>query len=1260
MAASNGSYLGPNALVLALLGALGVGLPALRFTGGLPVNAAATPAPSVAPTRTTASYSHGALELLEQFFDTAAPQQTRDKPWLTQDQPGLGNESLPESDREKRFLISFLIETVPASDSASLRHEFDTYLNAIQMAAGRAGYVLDSFDLPWLGQKDHSGGFHLEEPIELDLHEAAAPQVSGAGKGNSPTRPGQAENQSNHPDPIVAVRPATNEAKAGRDPGVLLFRGNGKLNRLLIVFLVDETPTRGVNKTALRDALDQIAWLSGWISSGAPAPQYLVNATCSANRAAVERVAATPCPAEHREIRIIGPTFSGSAVSLRNSLIAWLGAHSIGQVKFSILSGTATAIGDKLGSTQVGDPSLEFHSVRIADSAIWQFVHGFLHAGDDEAHPTLAVLSDDTSYGGAATGQKSAILRISYPVHISNLRAALDRTDLASPPPALELHRRDIPMTDEGDQPDKDVIPLFSGRSATYDELVLENLLTTLNTERIKYIGIVATDVEDLVFLAHEIRRTCPNAVLFTTSADLRYVHTDVNADLIGMFVFSTYPLFGLNQAWTYPFTGASQRILFPGEDAQGVFNATLAQLNDVEGMEEYGAPFATNLRSYNRTPALWVGVVGRDAIWPLRFQMEEGVENLYAPRTFRTGTPAMELLNFYPLPFQIAFLVICLGSLIPAAAMLWPELFKVRPMPPGSGRPWPEALFGDAVFPEFHQERWMRVSAFLGALLIALTVGVGYFLLPLCSAGLFGGLAHTMSLSLPVALATILAMLVTIPATLAAITASLRRIWNEPPKTDRGAEPLASLTPTGAQFALFGTAVGFVLVAAFAISQWLQAPGVTLLNFIRASNLGNGVSPLTPLIFLGTANLCLIGGDLWRLRLIEDCRVKSPFLNFEAGAPSFGGTDALEARVIHFLECSPWELPGTWLLIALLTVSFIYFACSRGLPVASIDGWSFNLLFFLSAGFIYFYFSIQLLRFGWLWHALHRLLRRLYWHPTRGAYSLLRVRSLPESDTQTIRLIEPRPSLTATEFCLQCAREILYLLDHPAGQDGNEERTWGGPETAETLRNSVRFAEGEIAAVLAAQRRPNWQAATMLRLRAQEAMAHLSQQLTKLLEPAWRLVPDRPQPGRAERDQKVIEWGNLFVAGRVVDFLRQAFPQMRILGGSAMAGLLAMMLAASVYPFVQRDLLLWISWFVLLTAVGIGLTIFVQIGRSRIISMLYGTTPGRFNWDSAFTMRLLLFGIIPILTLLGAQYPNALGGVVSWIGRLVGGAPGH
>jgi hypothetical protein len=126
-----------------------------------------------------------------------------------------------------------------------------------------------------------------------------------------------------------------------------------------------------------------------------------------------------------------------------------------------------------------------------------------------------------------------------------------------------------------------------------------------------------------------------------------------------------------------------------------------------------------------------------------------------------------------------------------------------------------------------------------------------------------------------------------------------------------------------------------------------------------------------------------------------------------------------------------------------------------------------------------------------------------------------------------------------------------------------------------------------------------------------------------------------------------------------VVDFLRQIFPQLMNLVGFSMAGVVAMMLAVSAYPFPASETLLWFGWVVLVLAILTSLSVFVGINRNPILSMITGTEPGHFNWDSAFTLHLLMFGIIPVLTLLGAQYPHALSGTFSWIGALFGSGAG-
>jgi hypothetical protein len=49
---------------------------------------------------------------------------------------------------------------------------------------------------------------------------------------------------------------------------------------LMVVFVVGETPTEGVDAAALRSALDQVARLCGWIrADAASAPAHLMELT---------------------------------------------------------------------------------------------------------------------------------------------------------------------------------------------------------------------------------------------------------------------------------------------------------------------------------------------------------------------------------------------------------------------------------------------------------------------------------------------------------------------------------------------------------------------------------------------------------------------------------------------------------------------------------------------------------------------------------------------------------------------------------------------------------------------------------------------------------------------------------------------------------------------------------------------------------------------------------------------------------------------
>jgi len=1224
---SSRSGFGGPAWIIALLATLGIG-PALLTPRSQPVpNATSTKAHRAFPPAPASEEvpEHSAAELLENFLDTNPRQINRDKPWSRDDRIAAAGDD---------YNVRFLIATLPEPDLPPLRSQFDSDLDALSEALNDARYTLASFDLPWLDEaKSDSREFALEQPIDL-----IAP---GADK------------------PSWEIAPPERR-RSEHDPGVMLFdheaNSSYPAKQLLVLLVVGESPTRGVNKTALRDALDQIVWLSGKLSgegstalrkstlgrqASRPEPQFSHKRPHEKTLSSKSQIV-SPFPVqahlggEPDLIKIVGPSFSGSATSLRNTLEEWSG--SAPQWRVTIISGAATAIAPA-DVKPISRPSLvDYRSERIPNSAVIDQVNKLFQP--DRSRPPIVILHENTVFGNHHVPDLNGnpkfnvnnpnfvrkVLSLPFPLHISDVRTASgnDTAESASLVSVVGMH--DLPLPDEAGQQEEDVVPSFSNRSKVYDQLVLENLLHTIRAARARYVGIVATDSEDLIFLAQQVRANCPDVVLFTASSDLLYTHSRFASDLDGLLVFSTYPLLNQGELWN-PFFSTRNVRQFPREDAAGIYIATREQLEGVRS-----------------EPQLWLSVVGRETLWPVRLYPPEkrGAPPVSVPRGQQGVSRLPDLKSaFYPLSFRVAVVLLTALCLIPCVVYF---------VPAGS---MSCVLTEASVFPDLEDERVWRIAAFIGTLLITLLVGLGFYLLP---AHIFGGTGWADILDLPrksetpwpvwviPIIVASLSMVTVLIAALFALSIALHRIFAARfgfPKVGNvllGAARPYKVRPTAALIALAGTIVGAFLVGYYLKTVWAQSSTEALFAFVRSANLGNRVSPLMPLIFLGISNLGLIGGDLWRLRMLETCRVPLPFLGFD-DVESFAGVGKLEQRVIEALERSWWRLPGWWLLVPLLAgLAYIFFA--NGGLVYPLDGGAFYLLFFVSTGFIYLYFSILLLRFAAVWRALHRLLRRLYWHPSRAAYEELRVSMLPDhSEQKWIRLTESQPTLSAIEYCLESARKILSLSPRH--------------QASHYLVLRITAAQAHLSSALAAHGNHERGEMLLQRFQANRETAVLSSEIVKLVEPLWRLGNQKvPNP-----DERILREARLFIASRVVDFLRQIFPQLINLAAVAMIGVLAMMLAFSVYPFSNHDTTIWLSWISLLAVVGISLTVFILINRSRVISMLMGNSPGRFSWDSGFSIQLLIYGVVPVLALLGAQFPHVFGGIFSWATGVFGGA---
>jgi hypothetical protein len=454
--------------------------------------------------------------------------------------------------------------------------------------------------------------------------------------------------------------------------------------------------------------------------------------------------------------------------------------------------------------------------------------------------------------------------------------------------------------------------------------------------------------------------------------------------------------------------------------------------------------------------------------------------------------------------------------------------------------------------------------------------------------------------------------------------------------------------------FRYFWALVAFGLGLSFMISIYRKPARIALLDFVRASEIWNGVSALHPLLFAGIAGLCMAICNLRRLNLLQECRITPPFLGFDRSI-SFSAISRCEEEIANRLECPFHQIPMSLPAEGLIVAAGVYFILIRQWGIYPIDGTAFGWFFYALCFIVYLLFFQSLLRFSSLWWCLHKFLRALYWHPTRTSYEELRKRTVPERpEAQHVTLFEPRPSLTAIEGCLGFGRNLLQYANRVVPVPGSLSARL--IEVAPLLRSYVCDAELKLSSALQSEADANPFNTIRARREAQADMARLSAVVVRIFEPLWRAISQPSMAAPDDEEKDLLDFGNLFVAARVVDLLRQIFPQLLNLACFSMVGALAMTLAVSGYPFPGHDTMLWFSWLVLLSVIGMILVVFIQMNRDRVLSMLTGTTPGRLNWNSSFVLQVVVFGVIPVLTLMGAQFPHTLSGLFSWMGGVFGG----
>ena len=168
----------------------------------------------------------------------------------------------------------------------------------------------------------------------------------------------------------------------------------------------------------------------------------------------------------------------------------------------------------------------------------------------------------------------------------------------------------------------RDVTPAFSDTTAAIAEQRLEKMFVAIRRRQVKAVGLWGSDPKDILFLAQQTRHYCPDVQLFTLDNHILFTHPDFNKYFEGAVVTSTYPLFMDVQEW-HSGIGPRFNTQYSSGTTEGVFNATLAHLNKLYpdnaiDLVDYQIPFC----DHSATPPLWLSIVGRDAIWPMKSEV--------------------------------------------------------------------------------------------------------------------------------------------------------------------------------------------------------------------------------------------------------------------------------------------------------------------------------------------------------------------------------------------------------------------------------------------------------------------------------------------------------------------------------------------------------------------------------------------------------------------------------------------------------------
>jgi hypothetical protein len=309
---------------------------------------------------------------------------------------------------------------------------------------------------------------------------------------------------------------------------------------------------------------------------------------------------------------------------------------------------------------------------------------------------------------------------------------------------------------------------------------------------------------------------------------------------------------------------------------------------------------------------------------------------------------------------------------------------------------------------------------------------------------------------------------------------------------------------------------------------------------------------------------------------------------------------------------------------------------------------------------------ALSIMQVMWIWRLTAELLSGTNGHPIAAAFRRIAAKvefarhrfSLQSPTIEDLApLVEHRRQLAASLAAIRAPHEQAAALDAPAVA---AKRMPFGHYRDLTVAAEMQIDRRDLQALADAL---NTQTAFDRHAEQHEHWTVSSTWITLLADSSLLLAALKGFWARAPREMAGGDGGEAFdrvrtwyrraeelIAMQITMVIRELLSRVTSYLMLILALLVLMVTAISSFPIQPKQPLLAFTWVYVIAAIASALAIVVGMERDPILSRLSGTKPNRVNWDADFVLKLVLYGLVPLLTLFAAQFPDIGNTLLRWV----------